>query len=153
MRHHELAHLLSNIEKLPLPILGSMFPFWNPTGVFLQSVAHVEKDKPSLFCCFPSIHLLRRQPRRRARGPRAPLARSTRADTAQRGSEDVDVRSRLRPDALPFRRFVFGQHCRLRARIRDTFARASACIDEMPLLYLLEMPSLYLLNQRMAFKC
>ncbi len=51
MRHYEQAHLLSNIEKLPLPIWGSMFPFWNPTGVFLQSVAHVEleKDKPSLF--------------------------------------------------------------------------------------------------------
>jgi hypothetical protein len=28
--------------------------------------------------------------------------------TAQHGSEDVDDRSRLRPDALPFRRFVFG---------------------------------------------
>jgi hypothetical protein len=28
--------------------------------------------------------------------------------TAQDGSEDVDDRSRLRPDALPFRRFVFG---------------------------------------------
>ena len=28
--------------------------------------------------------------------------------TAQDGSEDVDVRSRLRPDALPYRRFVFG---------------------------------------------
>jgi hypothetical protein len=27
---------------------------------------------------------------------------------AKNGSEDVDVRSRLRPDALPFRRFVFG---------------------------------------------
>ena len=79
MRHYEHAHLLSNIEKLPLPILGSMFPFWSPTGVFLQSVAHVEKDKPSLFVAFPSIHVLRRQPRRRARGPRAPLARSTRA--------------------------------------------------------------------------
>ena len=49
MRHSEHAHLLSNIEKLPLPILGSMFPFWNPTGVFLQSVAHAEKDRPSLF--------------------------------------------------------------------------------------------------------
>jgi hypothetical protein len=82
------------------------------------------------------------------RGPRAPLARSTRANTAsaQHGSEDV--RSRLRPDALPYRRFVFGQHCRLHARIRDIFARASACIDEIPLLYLLEMPSLYLLANK-----
>ena len=34
LRHYEHAHLLSNIEKLPLPIWGSMFPFWNPTGVF-----------------------------------------------------------------------------------------------------------------------
>ena len=30
LRHYELAHLLSNIEKPPLPILGSMLPFWNP---------------------------------------------------------------------------------------------------------------------------
>ena len=41
--------LVRSIEKLPLPILGSMFPFWSPTGVFLQSVAHVEKDKPRCF--------------------------------------------------------------------------------------------------------
>jgi hypothetical protein len=27
LRHYELAHLLSNIEKLSLPIWGSMFPF------------------------------------------------------------------------------------------------------------------------------
>ncbi len=53
MRHYEHAYLLSNIEKLPLPILGSMFPFWNPTGVFLQWAAHVEKDRPSLFVAFP----------------------------------------------------------------------------------------------------
>jgi hypothetical protein len=32
LRHSEHAHLLSNIEKLTLPILGSMFPFWIPTG-------------------------------------------------------------------------------------------------------------------------
>ena len=36
--------------------------------------------------------------------------------------------------------------CRPYARIRDSLARATACIDEMPLLYLLEMPSLYLLE-------
>jgi hypothetical protein len=32
LRHSEHAHLLSDIEKLTLPILGSMFPFWIPTG-------------------------------------------------------------------------------------------------------------------------
>ncbi len=36
--HYELAHLLSNIEKPPLLISGSMLPFWNPTGVFPRSV-------------------------------------------------------------------------------------------------------------------
>jgi hypothetical protein len=30
LRHYEHAHLPSNIEKLTLPILGSMLPF--PTG-------------------------------------------------------------------------------------------------------------------------
>ena len=74
---------------------------WNPP-------VHRIAFRFKLFVAFPSIHVLRRQPRRRARGPRAPLARSTRAEAAQRGSEDVDVRSRLRPDALPYRRFVFG---------------------------------------------
>ena len=32
LRHSEHAHLLSDIEKLTLPILGSLFPFWSPTG-------------------------------------------------------------------------------------------------------------------------
>ena len=32
LRHSEHAHLLSDIEKLSLPILGSLFPFWIPTG-------------------------------------------------------------------------------------------------------------------------
>ncbi len=32
LRHSEHAHLLSDIEKLTLPILGSLFPFWIPTG-------------------------------------------------------------------------------------------------------------------------
>jgi len=31
LRHSEHAHLLSDIEKLTLPILGTMFPFWSPT--------------------------------------------------------------------------------------------------------------------------
>ena len=35
--------------------------------------------------------------------------------------------------------------CRPYARSRDSLARATACVDEMPFLYLLEMPSLYLL--------
>ena len=57
MRHYELAHLLSNIEKLPLPILGSMFPFWNPTGVFPRSVTPTRRKGTSLVvCCFLSIH-------------------------------------------------------------------------------------------------
>ncbi len=30
--HSEHAHLLSDIERLPLPISGSLFPFWSPTG-------------------------------------------------------------------------------------------------------------------------
>jgi hypothetical protein len=33
--------------------------------------------------------------------------------------------------------------CRRYTRTCNDFARASACIDEMPCLYLLEMPSLY----------
>ena len=32
LRHSEHAHLLSDIEKLTLPILGSLFPFWSSTG-------------------------------------------------------------------------------------------------------------------------
>jgi hypothetical protein len=32
LRHSEHAHLLSNIEKPTLPIWGSLFPFWIPTG-------------------------------------------------------------------------------------------------------------------------
>ena len=56
MRHYELAHLLSNIEKFPLPIWGSMFPFWNPTGVFPRSVTPTRrKGHPLVVCCFLSI--------------------------------------------------------------------------------------------------
>jgi hypothetical protein len=54
---------------------------WNPP---------VHRIAFRLFVAFPFKHVLRRQPRRRARGPRAPLARSTRAHTAQGGSEDVE---------------------------------------------------------------
>lgn len=35
-----MFRLLSNIEKLPLPILGSMLPFWNPTGDLVRQLAH-----------------------------------------------------------------------------------------------------------------
>ena len=35
--------------------------------------------------------------------------------------------------------------CRPYARIRDSLARATACVDEMPFMYLLSMPLLYLL--------
>ena len=36
LRHHEHVYLSSNIEKLPLPILGNMRTFWNPTGLVRQ---------------------------------------------------------------------------------------------------------------------
>ena len=68
--------------------------------------------------------------------------------TAQDGSEDVDVPSRLRSGCVALQTICLRTHCRLHARIRDFFARASACIDEIPLLYLLEMPSLYLLANK-----
>ena len=56
LRHYELAHLLSNIEKSPLPIWGSMLPFWNPTGVFPRSVTPTRrKGHPLVVCCFLSI--------------------------------------------------------------------------------------------------
>jgi hypothetical protein len=49
--------LLSNIEKFPLPIWGSMFPFWNPTGVFPRSVTPTRRKghDPLVVCCFLSI--------------------------------------------------------------------------------------------------
>jgi hypothetical protein len=51
----------------------------------------------------------------------------------QGGSEDVDVRSRLRPDALPYRRFVFRHIVDfMHAFATPSNARASACVDEMP---------------------
>ena len=92
MRLYEHAHLLSNIEKLPLPILGSMFPFWNPTGVFPRSVhPHVEKDILSLFLASSQFNVLRASTRvRRPPGPTWPG--STRAEAAQQLS-----RSPLRP--------------------------------------------------------
>ncbi len=80
LRHSEhAAHLLSNIEKPALPILGSMFPFWIPTGDWVcQLEATSTQDSLSGVCCFPSIDVLRHQPGpRRVRGPRAPLARCT----------------------------------------------------------------------------
>ncbi len=53
LRHPVLAHLLSNIGKLPLPILGSMLPFWNPTGAFPRSVTPTRrKGHPLVVCCF-----------------------------------------------------------------------------------------------------
>jgi hypothetical protein len=105
LRHYEHAHLLSNIAKLPLPILGSMFPFWNATGDFLQSVAHVEKDRPSLFVA--SLESTSRSfvvspaglggqggPGLLWPGPLGPK-RPRMVEAAQDGSEDADVRSRL----------------------------------------------------------
>jgi hypothetical protein len=50
LRHYELAHLLSNIEKLPLPILGSMsLSGTQPEFSFGRLHAHVDKDILSLF--------------------------------------------------------------------------------------------------------
>ncbi len=83
LRHSEHARLLSNIEKLTLPILGSMLPFWIPTGdLVCQLEATSTWDSLSVVCCSPQS-TFRRPARRRVRGPRAPLARSTRANTAR----------------------------------------------------------------------
>ncbi len=50
MRNYELAHLLSNIEKLPLPIWGSMFPSGTQPEFSLGRLhPHVEKGILSLF--------------------------------------------------------------------------------------------------------
>ena len=51
MRHSEHAPLLSNIEKLTLPILGSVLPFWIPTGDFRQLEATSRKDSLSVVSC------------------------------------------------------------------------------------------------------
>ena len=74
-------------------ILGSMFPFWNPTGVFPRSVTPTRrKGHPLVVSCFLSIQVLRASTRvRRPPGPTWPG--STRAEAAQDGSEDVTVRS------------------------------------------------------------
>jgi hypothetical protein len=89
LRHSEHAHLLSDIEKLTLPILGSLFPFGSPTGDLVCRLEPTStKDSLSVVrCLFPSItgNVLRRQPRRRARGPRAPLARLTWAGIRSKG--------------------------------------------------------------------
>jgi hypothetical protein len=87
---------------------GQYVPFRSPTGDLVRQL-----EATSTLIAFrsfvpPSIQVPSSSAPRSVRGPRAPLARSTRAIAAQHGSEDVDVRSRLRPDALPFRRFVFG---------------------------------------------
>ena len=72
------------------------FPFWavcslSGTQPEIWSVGWnppVHRMAFPLFVAFPSIHVLRRQPRRRVRGPRAPLARSTRA--VERSAQDDD---------------------------------------------------------------
>ncbi len=103
MRHHELAHLLSNIEKLPLPILGSMFPFWNPTGVFPRSVhvgrlhPHVERGILSLFLASSQFNVLRASTRvRRPPGPTWPG--STRAEAAQHIRHASEARCKIHAD-------------------------------------------------------
>ena len=78
MRHSEHAHLLSNIEKLTLPILGSLFPFWSPTGDLVCRLEPTStKDSLSVVCCSSQFNVLGVPARRRVRGPRAPLARTT----------------------------------------------------------------------------
>ena len=64
--------------------------------------------------------------------------------TAQDGSEDVAVRSvfvRMRCSQT----IGLRASCRPYARISDSLARATVCVEEMPFLYLLPMPLLYLL--------
>ncbi len=53
LRHSEHAHPLSDIEKPALPILGSMFPFWNPTGDLvcqLEATSTSTLDSLSVVC-------------------------------------------------------------------------------------------------------
>ena len=78
-----------DIEKLTLPILpvGSLFPFWIPTGDLVcqfKLEATSTSDSLSVVCfSFLSIQRSGVPARRRVSGPRAPLARSTRANTAR----------------------------------------------------------------------
>ncbi len=83
LRHSEHAHLLSNIEKPALPNLGSMFPFWIPTGdLVCQLEATSRKVACRLFVAsLQSTSLFVSQ----AEGEGAPLARCTWAVPAQHG--------------------------------------------------------------------
>ncbi len=82
LRHSEHARLLSNIEKLALPILGSMLPFWIPTGdLVCQLEATSKKVACRLFVAsLQSTSLVVSQ----AEGE-GPAGRCTRAVPAQHG--------------------------------------------------------------------
>ncbi len=79
LRHSEHAHLLSNIEKLTLPIFGRMLPsrFWSPTGDWSVSwKPPVHRILVAFRLFVASLHFNPRpssSARRRVRGPRAPL--------------------------------------------------------------------------------
>jgi hypothetical protein len=135
LRHNEHAHLLSNIEKLPLPILGSMFPFWNPTGVFLQSAAHVEKDSLSLFVASlqSTSFVVSHAEGEGAPGSSGPVHSG---HAAQHGSEDVTARSVSRCVRCS-QTIDLQASCRRYTRTCNDFAKASARVDEMSLLCLL----------------
>jgi hypothetical protein len=69
---YELAHLLSSIEKLPLPILGRVFPFGTQPEISLGRLhPHVEKDiLSSLVVPSSQFNVLRRHSQ--AEGEAAP---------------------------------------------------------------------------------
>ena len=69
-------------------------------------------------------------------GPRAPLARSTWVEAAQHGSEDVTARSVSRCVRCS-QTIGLRASCRPYTRTCNGFARATACVEEMSLLYLL----------------
>ena len=72
LRHYEHVHLLSNIEKLPLPILG-MLPFWNPTG---DLVHQLEPTSASRLFVVPLIQRPLSGPWRSSLPPWAPYSPS-----------------------------------------------------------------------------
>ena len=71
-----LTYYRSNIDKLTLPIWGSitgmMLPFWSPTGdLVCQLEAATRKESMSVFCCFLKSASFCVSQARRVRGPRA----------------------------------------------------------------------------------
>jgi hypothetical protein len=104
---------LSNIEKLALPILGSMFPSWIPTAVRsvgwnLNPPVHRTAFR-NLVRCFLSIDVLPREGVRGAQGPRARPGPVHSGRSGRGGSEDVTVSVRLEIVAcVVLRRLAFG---------------------------------------------